>query len=188
MNPTETKAWTCGKCSRSWPTPELATSCCSPAKCRKCGIECERPRTICGSCRELMAQESFEAAPRGPLPADTPFLYSDALNEYMLAEDLVEYVDDAADTDGNEEEQLQRLISSLRLYLTAGHKPSHFNLSEHFGDFLPTEEDDAEPPGWKEAEKAVNDYLQASRPWSYISTKTAWDGTYAAPAESEAQP
>jgi hypothetical protein len=104
---------------------------CTHVSCGQCGKPTPKLYTICEDCREKIAIEAWEEAPKKPFNKGEDFFYSDLLEKYYSSYDEVE----------NDCEDLEIDISDLRLYHCDRAVNPSVDLESIYEDCTPEEND-----------------------------------------------
>lgn len=164
---TTLSGWACNVCNKFWHgnrAEHMARYCCTKKRaCDDCGADSEKHMVVCRSCRERRAETRFRARERRPWDASM-MLYDETTDRYFR---------DPDDLDDHYECMGLR-ASDRRVLLATEQVPRSFVLSEHMQDYLA---EDAEPPDSREVDAVIAAWIEQHRPWCYMPSKYAWDGT-----------
>lgn len=161
---TNIKGWVCKKCHTYFGKHEdMARYCCATEQPCPCGRRnLNKNYTVCEVCRDKLKQERWEKRPRVEWDGETPLVAGDRY--FFSADDLGDWIANETEWPPSRE-----FIEGLHLELCEECEPIAFELSNITEDLLPSEHDGDLPEGAAEVEKAVNDWLQKHRPWSWIA-------------------
>lgn len=157
--------WACKTCGRWYGNEDRAEHmarwcCCTDMPC-ECGGRTEKGYTKCKTCRDKIDMECYYGKPEKPWDGITPLTCHKDDRWFWNLNDLLDYLETDAPT--------PKEIEELRLVICVPNNPGHFDLCDWLCDFLP--EDDDPPGDWKAVEKAVNDYIDSMKPFSWTAGK-----------------
>ncbi len=158
--------WCCTFCDRWWGTDEhMARYCCaSDQPCEKgCGRRTTKGHRWCDECSEADKKVRFAALPRVEWDGKTPLCTWDNDKFFFHVEEIEYYLDD------NEELKLE----DLQLVVCEPSRPRQFDIDDYLTDEMPEDCSASDLPGAKEAEKAVNDFIEKASPLSWFPTNKA---------------
>lgn len=156
--------WACKTCRKWWGDDEhMARWCCSTDQPCECGGRKRKSYTVCDACLDRKRAEQWAALYKEAIEWDgqSPLAcWNDSLF-FWSVDDLINWLD----------QEEGRSLEDLRLVLAEEWGPRHFSLGDFLEDYLPEDFD-----GWAQFEdidRAVNERIQAGRPWSYTSGNKA---------------
>lgn len=158
--------WCCKKCSRFWGKDEhMARYCCSTSQpCDKeCGRRTTKGHRWCEECANDENAKRFAALPRVEWDGSTPLCTWDNDKFFFDVEQIEYYLED------NEGATLE----SLQLVMCEPANPRPFDINDYLYEEMPPDCAASDLPGAKEAEKAVNDFIEKSKPLSWFPTNKA---------------
>ena len=125
--------WFCNKCKRIWGPKDkhMASWCCCTHMICKCGKEHSKSWTKCVDCRAKLDHERWYAKPEVDWNGEWPIALADGDQYFFGEEALLDYIYEDADADDIEE-----IVSTLRLTSCSPNKPSHFDVNEYCCDQL----------------------------------------------------
>jgi hypothetical protein len=158
--------WVCRKCSRYWGEDEhMARWCCSDDHPCKCGNRKSKHYTVCDSCREKKAHDSWFAMPEHEWDGEFPIGTWDDDKFFWDEESVAEYLCEACEV-SDPEELTDDQIETVKFCLCEQHK-HEFELAGSISDYLP-EDDDTD---FREIDKIINDWIAANVPKVWFCKK-----------------
>lgn len=166
---TEVKCYKC-PCGKVWMTQERAAECCGNKLCTQCN---EREwkysyKMICEHCKNANAQEYWKKSEKKEW-GDSPYVYSDYLNEYFTEDDVYWRFEEDFDKELDKEDW-PKAAEHYRLYVCTEVRPPPLSCIDDWADYMPTEVDFTPTKGWEQVEEVYNTYLENCGPFSYTDT------------------
>lgn len=161
--------WGCGKCGKFYGdgghAPVAAAYCCATKRRCECGAETDAKHYIkCDDCRTKAEVEKHAQRERAPWSGG--MIYSDAADRYF--EDPESALDWLADED-------DRDFDDARFLLCKPDNGREFLMSEFLQDSV-AEDGEFDFPDTGEIDRAVNEWIAAHAPYSWLPGKVAWNG------------
>lgn len=151
---TNIEGWVCKTCRRYYGEEErVARYCCAKDLPCACGGRASKGRTRCDSCQHKSTVERYDKLPRVDWDGESHVVGFDNDKFFSCAEDIVQYCEDH-----------QCHPRDLMLVLCEEIEPRSFCVSDLLEEVLI---DDYEPPGAREIEMTVNDWIESHRPYAW---------------------
>ena len=143
----------------------MASWCCCTHMICKCGKEHSKSWTKCVDCRAKLDHERWYAKQEVDWNGEWPIALADGDQYFFGEEALLDYIYEDADADDIEE-----IVSTLRLTSCSPNKPSHFDVNEYCCDQLGDDQEVTDAGSIDERINAILDEI-GTRSWSADSVR-----------------